>query len=65
VCRPFIKKCTIKKINRALREEASGSGINFEGKCLDIRATMCPLGRAIIKLEVWDKMVSPISQQVC
>jgi len=48
-----------------VREEPNGSGINFEGKCLDIRATMCPLGRAIIKLEVWDKMVSPMSQQVC
>ncbi|XP_018972967.1 DELTA-stichotoxin-Hcr4a-like [Cyprinus carpio] len=48
-----------------VREEANGSGINFEGKSLDIRATMCPLGSAIIKLEVWDKLLSPLSQQVC
>ncbi|XDV17129.1 hypothetical protein PO909_016542 [Leuciscus waleckii] len=48
-----------------VREEGNGSGITFEGKCLDIRATMSPLGRAIIKVEVWDKMVSPMSQQVC
>lgn len=48
-----------------VREEANGSGINFEGKYLDIRATMCPMGRAIVKLEVWDKVLSPLSQQVC
>ncbi len=48
-----------------VREEANGSSINFEGKSLDIRATMCPLGRAIIKLEVWDKLLTPLSQQVC
>ncbi|XP_016302492.1 actinoporin-like protein [Sinocyclocheilus anshuiensis] len=48
-----------------VREEANGSGINFEGKSLDVRATMCPLGRAIIKLEVWDKLLTPLSQQVC
>ncbi|KAG7505286.1 hypothetical protein JOB18_028247 [Solea senegalensis] len=39
-----------------VREEAKGSGINYEGKYLDIRATMSPLGNAIMKVEVWDKV---------
>lgn len=46
-----------------VREEANGSGINHEGNYLDIRATMCPLGRAIIKVEVWDKLFTPHDQQ--
>lgn len=36
------------------REEAKGSGINYVGKYLDIKATMCPLANAIMKVEVWD-----------
>lgn len=48
-----------------VREEANGSGINFEGKNLDIRATMCPMGRAIVKVEVWDKLLSPMAQMDC
>ncbi|XP_056307213.1 actinoporin-like protein [Danio aesculapii] len=48
-----------------VREEANGSGINFEGKNLDIRATMCPMGRAIVKVEVWDKLLSPMAQLDC
>ncbi|CAG02807.1 unnamed protein product [Tetraodon nigroviridis] len=37
-----------------VREKANGSGINYVGGNLDIRATMNPLGKAIMKVEVWD-----------
>lgn len=39
-----------------VREQASGSGINYVGSYLDIKATMNPLGKAIMKVEVWDKL---------
>ncbi|XP_020790786.2 actinoporin-like protein [Boleophthalmus pectinirostris] len=38
------------------RDEAKGSGINYVGKFLDIKAAMCPLGNAIMSVEVWDKL---------
>ncbi|XP_019962900.1 DELTA-actitoxin-Afr1a-like [Paralichthys olivaceus] len=41
------------------RMEAVGSGVTFEGSNLDIKATMSPMGRAIMKVEVWDKLFSP------
>lgn len=37
-------------------EEANGSGIHFEGGHLDIRATMSAVGRAVIKVELWEKL---------
>ncbi|XP_030611519.1 DELTA-stichotoxin-Hcr4a-like [Archocentrus centrarchus] len=46
-----------------VREEPKGSGLTFEGSCLDIKGTMCPLGRAIMKVEIWDKLFSPQMQQ--
>lgn len=45
------------------REEAVGSGINYVGDYLDIKATMSPLGNAIMKVEVWDKLFTPIMGQ--
>ncbi|XP_018545014.1 DELTA-actitoxin-Afr1e [Lates calcarifer] len=41
-----------------VRQESSGSGITYEGSNLDIKATMSPMGRAIMKVEVWDKLFS-------
>ncbi|CAL8301235.1 unnamed protein product [Lota lota] len=41
-----------------VRSEANGSGITFAGKYLDIKAAMSPLGRAIMKVEVWEKLFS-------
>lgn len=38
------------------RHEADGSGVMFAGRVVDVRATMSDVGRAIIKLEVYDKM---------
>ncbi|XP_071327494.1 actinoporin-like protein [Trachinotus anak] len=46
-----------------VREEANGSGINYVGNYLDIKATMCPLGKAIMKVEVWDKLFTHMGQQ--
>ena len=46
-----------------VRREADGCGIAFEGASLDIRATMSPMGRAIMKVEVWDKLFSPQMHQ--
>lgn len=37
-----------------VREKANGSGISYLGSNLDIRATMNPLSKAIMKVEVWD-----------
>ncbi|XP_014048388.1 DELTA-stichotoxin-Hcr4a [Salmo salar] len=45
-----------------IREEANGSGISYEGNYLDIKATMSPMGRAIMKVEVWDKLFTPSQQ---
>lgn len=41
-----------------IREKANGSGISYVGSNLDIRATMNPLGKAIMKVEVWDKFLT-------
>lgn len=38
-----------------IRDEAKGCCIVHSGKELDILCTMSPLGRAIMKVEVWDK----------
>lgn len=46
-----------------VREPATGSGINYMGNYLDVRATMGPLGKAVMKVEVWDKHFTPMSQQ--
>ncbi|CAB1459715.1 unnamed protein product [Pleuronectes platessa] len=46
------------------RMEGTGSGLTFEGPSLDIKATMSPIGEAIMKVEVWDKLFSaPMIQQ--
>lgn len=45
------------------RKEADGCNIIFKGKTLDIMCTMSPLGRAIMKVEVWEKIFSQTEQQ--
>ncbi|XP_034415319.1 DELTA-stichotoxin-Hcr4a-like [Cyclopterus lumpus] len=42
-----------------VRQEANGCGLTFEGQKLDIKATMSPMGRAMLKVEVWDKLFTP------
>lgn len=46
-----------------VRQESNGCGLTFEGQQLDIKATMSPLGRAIMKVEVWDKLFTPAMHQ--
>ncbi|XP_076008107.1 DELTA-stichotoxin-Hcr4a-like [Genypterus blacodes] len=41
-----------------IREEANGSSLTHQGTHLDIKASMSPLGRSIMKVEVWDKLFS-------
>ncbi|XP_059895043.1 actinoporin-like protein [Gadus macrocephalus] len=52
-----------KKQQHFVREEAVGSGIAFAGSYLDIKATMSPMGRAIMKVEVWDSLFTPNQQR--
>ncbi|KAJ0016073.1 hypothetical protein NQD34_014363 [Periophthalmus magnuspinnatus] len=42
-----------------VRAEATGSGITFEGNYLDVKATMSSVGKAMMKVELWDKLFSP------
>ncbi|XP_061838216.1 actinoporin-like protein [Nerophis lumbriciformis] len=49
--------------NGFVREESTGTGINFVGGYLDLKATMSPLGKAIMKVEVWDKLFTAMGQQ--
>uniref|UniRef100_UPI0037E88CCC DELTA-thalatoxin-Avl1a-like n=1 Tax=Semicossyphus pulcher TaxID=241346 RepID=UPI0037E88CCC len=46
-----------KDFTNFVRHEADGSGVVFRGNLLDVRATMSDEGRAIIKLELFDKML--------
>ncbi|XP_037547205.1 DELTA-stichotoxin-Hcr4a [Nematolebias whitei] len=46
-----------------VRQEANGCGLSLEGQSLDVKATMSPMGRAIMKVEIWDKILPPMSQQ--
>lgn len=52
-----------KKMDNFTRREADGSNITFEGKVLDVMCTMSPLGRAIMKVEVWEKNFSNAEQK--
>ncbi|KAK5851271.1 hypothetical protein PBY51_002076 [Eleginops maclovinus] len=46
-----------------VRAEAHGCDLTFEGREVDLKATMSPMGRAILKLEVWDKLFTPSMNQ--
>ncbi|XP_036408043.1 DELTA-sagatoxin-Srs1a-like [Megalops cyprinoides] len=45
-----------KNFTNFTRAEANGSGVEYKGRVVDLRATMSNIGRAIIKLEIYDKM---------
>ncbi|XP_034563438.1 bryoporin-like [Notolabrus celidotus] len=45
-----------KDFTNFVRYKSDGSGIVFKGKSLDLRACMSDEGRAIVKLELFDKM---------
>lgn len=46
-----------------VREAATGSGINYVSANHDVKATMNPLATAIMKVELWDKLFTPVGQQ--
>lgn len=39
------------------RHEAKGQGVTYRGRAVDVMATMSDNGRAILKMEVYDKML--------
>ncbi|XP_034083450.1 DELTA-stichotoxin-Hmg2b-like [Gymnodraco acuticeps] len=45
-----------KDFTNFLRHEAEGSGVTYKGRMVDVRACMSDEGKAIIKLELYDKM---------
>lgn len=45
-----------KDFTNFVRHESNGSGLKYEGRVVDLRACMSDEGRAIVKLEVYDKM---------
>ncbi|XP_056153663.1 DELTA-actitoxin-Afr1c-like [Lampris incognitus] len=45
-----------KDFTNFVRQEANGSGVMYAGRMVDARATMSSEGRAIIKVELYDKM---------
>ncbi|XP_051988360.1 bryoporin-like isoform X2 [Xyrauchen texanus] len=45
-----------KDLSQFTRVDAAGSGIVLKGQNIDLRATMSNVGKAIIKLELYDKM---------
>uniref|UniRef100_A0A8D3DNI5 Cytolysin Src-1-like n=1 Tax=Scophthalmus maximus TaxID=52904 RepID=A0A8D3DNI5_SCOMX len=47
-----------------VRQEANGGGMTYEGASLDVKLTMSPMGRAIMKVELWDKVFSPGMHQM-
>lgn len=51
-----------KEENNFVRAEAIGCGLTYEGNNLDIMWNMSPMGRAILKVEVWNKAVSEMTQ---
>ncbi|KAK9530867.1 hypothetical protein VZT92_012342 [Zoarces viviparus] len=45
-----------KDFTNFVRHEADGSGVSYGGRSVDVRACMSDEGKAIVKLEVYDKM---------
>ncbi|XP_039979667.1 bryoporin-like [Xiphias gladius] len=45
-----------KDLSNFTRSEANGSGLEFRAKYVDLRATMSTIGKAIVKVELHDKM---------
>ncbi|XP_029945920.1 bryoporin-like [Salarias fasciatus] len=45
-----------KDVSKFTRSEQSGSGLEYKATYVDVRATMSSVGKAIVKLELYDKM---------
>lgn len=45
-----------KDLSQFTRAEGNGTGVNYKAAHLDLRATMSSIGKAIVKVELYDKM---------
>ncbi|CAJ1081418.1 DELTA-stichotoxin-Hcr4a-like [Xyrichtys novacula] len=45
------------------RLEGTGSNLTFQHPALDIMGTMSPLGKSIMKVEIWEKLFHPAISQ--
>lgn len=45
-----------KDLSKFTRSEANGSGLEYRATYVDLRATMSTVGKAIVKVELFDKM---------
>lgn len=45
-----------KDLNKFTRSESSGCGLEYKAAYVDLRATMSSIGKAIVKVELYDKM---------
>ncbi|XP_045895792.1 bryoporin-like isoform X1 [Micropterus dolomieu] len=45
-----------KDLNKFTRSETNGCGLEYKATYVDLRATMSSIGKAIVKLELYDKM---------
>ncbi|XP_023269534.1 bryoporin-like [Seriola lalandi dorsalis] len=45
-----------KDLSSFTRSEANGCGLEYKAKSVDLRATMSSIGKAIVKVELYDKM---------
>ncbi|XP_031585828.1 bryoporin-like [Oreochromis aureus] len=45
-----------KDLSNFTRSEANGCGLEYKAKYVDLRATMSTVGKAMVKLELYDKM---------
>ncbi|XP_061120227.1 uncharacterized protein LOC133142747 [Syngnathus typhle] len=43
-----------KELKNFVRQKANGCGLNYESGKMDVKVTMSPMGRAIMKVELWD-----------
>lgn len=48
--------CEGKDFSNFIRSKKSGAGLEYEGSRVDLRATMSSIGKAIVKVEIYDKM---------
>ncbi|XP_077406957.1 DELTA-sagatoxin-Srs1a-like [Vanacampus margaritifer] len=48
-----------KKQEGFLRQEANGCGLTYESDKMDVKVTMSPMGKCIMKVELWDLHFHP------
>lgn len=48
--------CEGKDFSNFIRSKKSGAGLEYEAQRIDLRATMSSIGKAIVKVELYDKL---------